>query len=205
MREQRFCLHTDRQDEIHKILEEPSQQNFGNAGRSWNWAISRTRRWNGSKRINSYSVVTMDVTKNDCSRPLTMRFPDSISSRSALTNLGGELFARIFLTGSLTSVCFVRAIFQIAKTSTKMKLVFARGWTFLSSALLLDWPKVVWFKNWNHLLSKYLLRTFKRIICGWHIFCKFDSRLKIPMIRSVKWQWLLEELFRRLNWRSLKL
>lgn len=148
----------------------------------------------------------MDLTKTDCSaRPVTMRFPDSISSRGALTNLGGELFARIFLTSSLTSVCFVRAIFQIAKTSTKMKLVFARGWTFLSSTLLLDWPKVVWFKNWNHLLSKYLLRTFKRIICGWHIFCKFDSRLEIPMIRSVKWQWLLEELFRRLNWSSFKL
>ena len=93
--------------------------------------IERFHAQDAEMAVNGSTVtqcrVTMDLTKNDCSRSVTMRFPDSISSKGTLTNLGGELFARIFLTGSLTSVCSVRAIFQIGKTSTKMKLVFARG------------------------------------------------------------------------------
>ena len=45
-------------------------------------------------------LVTTDLTKSDCSRPVTMRFLDSTSGRRALTSgLCGELFAWSFSTG----------------------------------------------------------------------------------------------------------
>ena len=44
-------------------------------------------------------LVTTDLTKSDCTRPVTMRFLDSTGSRSALTScLCGELFAWSFST-----------------------------------------------------------------------------------------------------------
>ena len=44
-------------------------------------------------------LVTTDLTKSDCSRPVTMRLLDSTSGRRALTScLGGELFAWSFST-----------------------------------------------------------------------------------------------------------
>ena len=45
-------------------------------------------------------LITTDLTKSDCTRPVTMRFLDSTSGRSALTScLCGELFAWSFSTG----------------------------------------------------------------------------------------------------------
>ena len=44
-------------------------------------------------------LVTTDLTKSDCTRPVTMRFLDSTGGRSALTScLCGELFAWSFST-----------------------------------------------------------------------------------------------------------
>ena len=44
-------------------------------------------------------LVTTDLTKGDCTRPVTMRFLDSTGSRRALTSgLCGELFAWSFST-----------------------------------------------------------------------------------------------------------
>ena len=44
-------------------------------------------------------LVTTDLTKSDCPRPVTMRFLDSTGSRSALTScFCGELFAWSFST-----------------------------------------------------------------------------------------------------------
>ena len=45
-------------------------------------------------------LVTTDLTKSDCTRPVTMRFLDSSSGRRALTScLCGELFSWSFSTG----------------------------------------------------------------------------------------------------------
>ena len=44
-------------------------------------------------------LVTTDLTKSDCTRPVTMRFLDSTGGRSALTScLCGELFSWSFST-----------------------------------------------------------------------------------------------------------
>ena len=44
-------------------------------------------------------LVTTDLTKSDCTRPVTMRFLDSTGSRRALTScLCGELFSWSFST-----------------------------------------------------------------------------------------------------------
>ena len=49
-------------------------------------------------------LVTTDLTKSDCTRPVTMRFLDSTGCRSALTScLCGELFSWSFSTSWFTS------------------------------------------------------------------------------------------------------
>merc|ERR1719341_912143 len=37
------------------------------------WAISRTRRWNGSLRMSSRLLVPPDLTESNCARPVAVR------------------------------------------------------------------------------------------------------------------------------------
>ena len=55
-------------------------------------------------------LVTTDLTKSDCTRPVTMRLLDSTSGRRALTS--GLCVRGAFPPVDLRAVCFVRAIFE---------------------------------------------------------------------------------------------
>ena len=52
------------------------------------WAISRTRRWKGYLPIKQLVgfLVTTDLTKSDCTWPVTMLFLDSTGGRLALAS-----------------------------------------------------------------------------------------------------------------------
>ena len=64
-------------------------------------------------------VVTRDLTKSNCTRPVTMRFLDSTGGRSALNYARAAFVASCFRGAfpplDLRAVCFVRAMFNIEK------------------------------------------------------------------------------------------
>ena len=68
-------------------------------------------------------LVTTDLTKRDCTRPVTMRFLDSTGSRSALTScLSGELFSWSFSTGRFSCSLFRTCHFQRLRITDIMRI-----------------------------------------------------------------------------------
>ena len=87
-------------------------------------------------------LVTTDLTKSDCTRPVTMRLFDSTSSRSTLTScLCGELFAWSFPSSRFTSGLLCTSHFRTSIRSDRINAVGCSKVRFIRGALCSDWFK----------------------------------------------------------------